>query len=101
MSQLAEKTKRRSIEGVVISDKMQKTIVVEVASLVKHPKYGKYYKKYKRFKAHDETEQSGVGDRVEVIESKPISAQKRFRLVRVLERAKGGDIVVADEGAAL
>lgn len=101
MAELAEKSKRRVIEGVVISDKMQKTIVVEVAALVKHPKYGKYYKKYKRFKAHDESEQSGVGDRVEVIESRPISAQKRFRLVRVIEKAKGGDLATADEGSNL
>ncbi len=101
MVETVEKSRRRKIEGIVISDKMQKTIVVEVSSLVKHPKYGKYYKKYKRFKAHDEAEQSGVGDRVEVVESKPISAQKRFRLVRVVEKARGGDVALAEAGASI
>lgn len=98
MENAQKKSSRRLIEGVVVSDKMQKTIVVEVAALVKHPKYGKYYKKFKRFKAHDEAESAGLGDRVSVIESKPISRQKRFRLVSVLEKAKVTNLI-GDEGS--
>lgn len=65
MSLAAAKTRRRTIEGVVLSNKMTKTVVVETSSLVKHPKYGKYFKKYKKLKAHDEKDECQVGDRVE------------------------------------
>jgi small subunit ribosomal protein S17 len=85
------------IEGVVLSNKMQKTVVVETSALVKHPKYGKYYKKYKKFKAHDEKGECQVGDRVEVIESAPISKEKRFRVRQVLEKAKGVGIETIEE----
>ncbi|MDB5037735.1 MAG: ribosomal protein [Bacteriovoracaceae bacterium] len=89
MTLAAKTTRRRTIEGVVLSNKMQKTIVIETASLVKHPKYGKYFKKYKKLKAHDEKSECQVGDRVEVIETAPISKEKKFRVRQILEKAKG------------
>lgn len=82
--------RRRVIEGTVVSDKMKKTIVVQSTRLVRHTKYGKYFRKSSKFKAHDETETSKVGDRVEIIESRPISKDKKFRLLRVVERARVG-----------
>lgn len=83
---------RRTIVGTVISNKMEKTIVVEVARLTKHPKYGKYYKVFKKYKVHDEKREGGVGDRIEMIECRPISKEKRFRLSRIVEKAKGTDV---------
>lgn len=97
MAVALRKTSRRTIEGVVLSNKMQKTVVVETSSLVKHPKYGKYYKKYKKFKAHDEKGECQVGDRVEVIETAPISKDKRFRLQRIVEKAKGVGIETVED----
>lgn len=97
MSVVLRKTSRRVLEGVVLSNKMQKTVVIETSSLVRHPKYGKYYKKYKKFKAHDENGECQVGDRVEVMETAPISRDKRFRLRKVLEKAKGVGIETVDE----
>jgi len=89
---LEKASSRRHLEGVVLSDKMQKTIVVQAIMQVRHPKYGKYYKKYQKFKAHDEKEECSVGDRVEIIESRPISKDKRFRLVKILEKAKKAEV---------
>ena len=99
MTNTAEKSSGRTLEGRVLSNKMQKTIVVEITSLVKHAKYGKYFKRYRKFKAHDEKSECGVGDKVEVIESRPISKDKRFRVSRVLEKAKRLVGVQLDEGA--
>lgn len=79
---------RKQVEGKVVSDKMDKTIVVEVEGLVKHPVYKKMMKKSKRIKAHDETNQAHVGDRVLLMETRPLSKDKYFRLVEVLEQAK-------------
>lgn len=70
----------RVLRGVVISDKMDKTVVVKVQRFVKHPKYKKYFKKSKNYKAHDETNQFHPGDQVEIIETKPISKDKTFRV---------------------
>ena len=95
----ATKTKRRIVEGVVISDKMSKTVILEASTLVKHPKYGKYYKKFKKYKVHDEKEECNPGDRVSAIECRPLSAQKRFRLFKILERAKGTAEVLSEEVA--
>lgn len=81
-------TKRRSVLGVVISTKMNKTIVVQSESLKKHLKYGKYYQRYKKYKAHDERAECEVGDRVLIIESRPISKQKHFRLQKIVEKVK-------------
>ena len=68
-------------KGVVVSDKMDKTVVVSVARFVKHPKYGKYYKINKKYKAHDEENKFHVGDKVEIMETKPISKDKKFKVV--------------------
>ncbi len=78
----------RRIIGTVVSNKMQKTVVLEASRLVKHPKYGKYYKKYQKLKAHDEKSECGVGDKIEVIECRPLSKEKRFRLSKIIEKAK-------------
>ena len=79
---------RKVLQGVVVSDKMDKTIVVLVEDRVKHPLYGKVMTKSSRLKAHDETNDAGIGDRVRVMETRPLSAQKRWRLVEIVERAK-------------
>ncbi len=92
-----ETGQRRHIEAVVISNKMNKTVVVEMSTLMKHPKYGKYFRKYKKLKAHDEKSECKVGDKVEIIESRPISKEKRFRVTRIVERSRLGDLALADE----
>lgn len=83
-----ERNSRKVRIGYVVSDKMEKTIVVELEDRVKHPLYGKIMRRTERVKAHDETNTAGVGDRVRIMETRPISANKRFRLVEVMERAK-------------
>ena len=91
MTESGESTERNSRKvriGYVVSDKMEKTIVVELEDRVKHPLYGKIMRRTERVKAHDETNTAGVGDRVRIMETRPISANKRFRLVEVMERAK-------------
>ena len=75
-------TKKRRLEGVVVSDKMQKTRVVAVSRLRKHPKYLKYYKSTSRFKAHDEENVFKEGDRVLIEETKPISRDKRWKIIK-------------------
>ena len=84
----AERNSRKVRIGYVVSDKMDKTIVVELEDRVKHPLYGKIMRRTERVKAHDETNTAGTGDRVRIMETRPISANKRYRLVEVLERAK-------------
>jgi small subunit ribosomal protein S17 len=80
---------RRKVRiGYVVSDKMQKTIVVELEDRVRHPLYGKIIRTTKKVKAHDENSTAGIGDRVSLMETRPMSATKRWRLVEVLERAK-------------
>ena len=79
---------RKIREGIVVSDKMDKTVVVSVEMRVKHPLYGKVMTKSERLKAHDEANEAGVGDRVRVAETRPTSATKRWRVVEVLEKAK-------------
>ena len=79
---------RKVREGIVVSDKMDKTVVVAVEERVKHPLYGKVMTKSERLKAHDEANAAGVGDRVRVMETRPTSASKRWRLVEILEKAK-------------
>ena len=79
---------RKTREGYVVSDKMDKTVVVAVEDRVKHALYGKVLRKTSRLKAHDETNQCGIGDRVLIMETRPLSATKRWRLVEVLEKAK-------------
>ena len=79
---------RKVLQGVVVSDKMDKTIVVLVEDRVKHPLYGKVMTKSSRLKAHDEENSAGIGDRVRVMETRPLSATKRWRLIEIVERAK-------------
>ncbi|HOC08561.1 MAG: 30S ribosomal protein S17 [Clostridiales bacterium] len=74
--------------GKVVSDKMDKTIVVAVETLVRHPLYGKSIKRTKKFKAHDENNECSVGDRVKIMETRPLSREKRWRLVEIIEKAR-------------
>jgi small subunit ribosomal protein S17 len=84
----ARNSHRKTREGLVVSDKMDKTVVVAVEDRVKHALYGKVLRRTSKLKAHDETNQVGVGDRVLIMETRPTSATKRWRVVEVLERAK-------------
>ena len=86
--QAVTRNARKVREGLVVSDKMDKTIVVTVEDRVKHALYGKVMRKTSRLKAHDENNDCGVGDRVQLMETRPLSATKRWRLVEVLEKAK-------------
>ena len=79
---------RKVREGLVVSDKMDKTVTVEVEDRVRHPLYGKTIRRTKKVKAHDEGNSCGVGDRVLLMETRPLSATKRWRVVRILEKAK-------------
>ena len=79
---------RKTRRGYVVSDKMQKTVVVEVEDRVKHPLYGKVIRRTSKVKAHDEANSAGIGDRVQIMETRPTSATKRWRLVSVVEKAK-------------
>ena len=79
---------RKVREGLVVSDKMQKTVVVSVEDRVKHALYGKVLRRTSKLKVHDEQDQCGVGDRVLIMETRPVSATKRWRIVEVLEKAK-------------
>lgn len=79
---------RKSRVGFVVSDKMDKTIVVAVESKVKHPLYGKIVTRTKKFKVHDENNECGIGDKVAIIETRPLSKDKHFRLAEIIEKAK-------------
>ena len=79
---------RKTRVGMVVSDKMDKTIVVAIEDNVKHPVYGKIIKRTLKVHAHDENNECGVGDRVEIMETRPLSKTKRWRLVRIIEKAK-------------
>lgn len=83
-----ERKTRKSRIGLVTSDKMDKTITVAVERKVKHPIYGKFLKKTTRFHAHDESNQCGIGDTVRIMETRPLSKTKRWRLVEIIEKAK-------------
>jgi small subunit ribosomal protein S17 len=87
MAEAAVKTKKEFV-GVVKSDKMEKTIVVAVETTTLHPLYKKYVRRIKKLKAHDETNDAKVGDRVRVVECRPISKEKCWKLVEIIERAK-------------
>jgi small subunit ribosomal protein S17 len=89
-----ERPQRRTEIGVVTSDSMQKTIAVAADRLVRHPKYGKYLRRTTIYKAHDEKGEAKLGDRVEIVMSRPLSRTKRWRLVRVVEKARGDQIAV-------
>ncbi len=83
-----ERNARVSRQGLVVSDKMDKTIVVSIERTVQHPVYGKGVKKTIKFKAHDENNEAHVGDTVEIMATRPISKDKRWRLTKIVERAK-------------
>lgn len=86
---LSEKTTgRRIILGDVISNKMDRTVVVQAARLKKHPMYGKYFRTFKKFKAHDEKNECEVGDKVLIVECQPMSKHKRYRLKKIVEKVK-------------
>ena len=81
LKKVNNKGKGKTLKGVVVSDKMDKTIVVSVSRFVKHPLYGKYYKISKKYKAHDEGNKYKIGDKVEILETRPISKDKKFTVV--------------------
>ena len=83
-----ERTSRKVREGLVVSDKMDKTVVVTVEDRVKHALYGKVLRRSSKVKAHDEDNAAGIGDRVLLMETRPLSATKRWRVVEILEKAK-------------
>jgi len=82
------KSRKKEFIGIVKSDKMEKTIVVSIETLTLHPLYKKYIKRSKKIKAHDEKNEANIGDRVRVIECRPLSREKCWKLVEILERAK-------------
>ena len=85
---MEERGRKTKIEGVVVSDKMDKTVVVRVQRLVRHPVFHKYIKRYVKYKAHDENNDCRMGDRVMIAASRPLSKEKRWRMVQIVERAK-------------
>ncbi|MDI9494327.1 MAG: 30S ribosomal protein S17 [Bacillota bacterium] len=85
---MEERNRRKTKVGYVVSDKMDKTIVVAVEDLVRHSLYGKSTKRTKKFKAHDENNECQIGDKVRIMETRPLSKDKRWRLVRIIEKAK-------------
>lgn len=86
--QSVERNDRKTRIGKVVSDKMDKTIVVAIETLVSHPLYKKSVKRTTKFKAHDENNECNIGDRVKIMETRPLSKEKRWRLVEIIERAK-------------
>ena len=85
---MMQRGNKRIIKGVVVSNKMEKTIVVRAERLVKHPVFHKYLRRYVKYKAHDEGNTCNIGDKVLIVESKPLSRDKRWRMRAVIERAK-------------
>ncbi|MDR2619739.1 MAG: 30S ribosomal protein S17 [Propionibacteriaceae bacterium] len=88
MSETEARAGRKVREGIVVSDKMEKTVVVLVEDRVKHPLYGKVLTKSKRYAVHNEANEAGVGDRVRIMETRPLSATKRWRVIEIVEKAK-------------
>ena len=88
MSETQRRTVRKTREGTVVSNKMAKTVVVALVERVRHPKYDKFVVRTKKFYAHDENDDAKVGDRVRIVETRPLSKTKRWRVVEVLECAK-------------
>jgi small subunit ribosomal protein S17 len=84
----APRTQRKTREGLVVSDKMDKTVIVEVEDRVKHALYGKVLRRTRKLQAHDEQNACGIGDRVTLMETRPLSRTKRWRVVEILEKAK-------------
>ncbi len=84
---MKERGNKRTLEGVVVSDKMDKTVVVRVERLVKDPRYQKYVRRHARFMAHDEENTCGIGDRVQIIEHRPLSKKKRWKVQSTLQKS--------------
>ncbi len=89
--------KRKQFVGIVVSDKMQKTVIVKTMHLSKHPKYGKITKKYNKFKAHDEKGTAKIGDTVAIEETRPLSKDKHFRVLKVLKKSETTHIEIKEE----
>ena len=85
---MEDRNLRKTRVGVIVSDKMDKTVVVAIKERVKHPLYGKIINRTKTFKAHDEQNECGIGDTVRVVETRPLSKDKRWRVVEIVEKAK-------------
>lgn len=85
---MADRNRRKSKVGVVVSDKMDKTVVVAIEDFVRHPLYGKAVKRTKKLKVHDENNECNIGDKIRIMETRPLSKDKRWRLVGVVEKAK-------------
>lgn len=83
-----ERNRRKVLSGIVVSDKMQKTVVVKVETKSKHPLYKKLVITHKKYHAHDEEESAGIGDKVEIVETRPLSAKKTWRVNKIIEKAK-------------
>ncbi|MGE5280349.1 MAG: 30S ribosomal protein S17 [Deltaproteobacteria bacterium] len=93
MTEPTSKRHRKEFTGTVVSDKMQKTVVVEVSRLVRHPQYPKTIRSKQSFKAHDEKNDAHIGDRVRIEETRPLSKDKRWRVVEIIARAKTAEVV--------
>ena len=87
-SETTERTSRKTRVGMVVSDKMQKTVVVSIERRVQHPVYGKMIRRTKKLKAHDEQNEAKTGDTVRIMETRPLSKDKRWRVVEIIERAR-------------
>ena len=86
--QIVDRNERRTVTGVVTADKMEKTVVVSIERRVQHPVYGKMIRRTKKLKAHDETNDAKTGDTVRIMETRPMSKDKRWRVVEIVERAR-------------
>lgn len=89
--------KRKKFAGTVISDKMQKTVIVKITRITKHPKYGKIIKRYNKFKAHDEKGAAKIGDLVRIEETRPLSKDKRFRVTEIIKKAQSAHLELKEE----
>ena len=85
---MAERGNKRIVAGVVVSNKMDKTIVIRAERLVKHPVFHKYIRRHVKYKAHDERNECGIGDKVVIVQARPLSKDKRWRMKEILEKAK-------------
>ena len=88
--------RRKEFIGTVVSDKMQKTVIVRIMHLSKHHKYGRIIKRYNKYKAHDEKESAKLGDQVKIVQTRPMSKDKRFRVVAVVKKAPLADVQIKD-----
>ena len=89
--------KRKQLTGIVVSDKMQKTVIVRVMHLTKHQKYGKILKQFNKFKAHDEKGSAKTGDTVRIVETRPLSKDKRFRVAEIVKKGEAAHLQLKEE----